>query len=111
MKTRSAQGDAASSSLPCVPPHVGIPAALVHLDEVEVGEHAAIVSQSVLLDHVRDESIGLIVVPATLAHEAVVDEDLLVRQSAAVGEAPVENLGVALPGKDLRLDVLVTNPQ
>lgn len=85
------------TSLPRIPPHIGIPATLVHLDEVEIREHAAVVFQTVLLNHPGNESIGLIIVPAPLAHETVVNQNLLVCESPAIGQAPVKNLRSVLP--------------
>src|SRR5262249_37500133 len=68
----------AGSPLPSLPPHIRIPAALVDLDHVEVGNYSAIVRQSVFLNHRRDVGVGFVVVPAAFAHEAVVNENFFV---------------------------------
>ena len=75
-------------------PLIGLPAAFVHLDEVEVGDDLAIIREAILLDHVRDEAVSLIITPAAFAHEAVVDEDLFIVQATTVGFAPFEDFGV-----------------
>ena len=48
-------------SLPRLSPHVRIPAAFVHFDEVKVGDEAAVVLEAVLADHVGDEDVCLVV--------------------------------------------------
>jgi hypothetical protein len=82
---------------PSVSPHVGIPPTLVHLDEVKISEHAAIISQTMLLNHFSEEPIGLIIMPASLANETVVNQNLLLREQPTIGEAPVENFRIGFP--------------
>ena len=81
------------------------------LDQIEVGEHRAVVRKAVLLDHLRDELVGLVIVPTAFAHETVVDQYLLVREFATVRLAPVEHFSVRLAGQHLRLYVLVAHAQ
>src|SRR5262245_4754348 len=66
----------AKSLFPGGPPLVPVPTAFVHFNEIEVSDHAAVVFETVFLDHLGDESIGLIIAPAPLAHETVVNENL-----------------------------------
>lgn len=96
---------------PSVSPHFRIPTAFVHLDEVKIGDDSAVILQPVMLNHVRDEAIRLVVAPSALAHETVVDEHLLIGETAAMDQAPVERLVVALAGEHLRLDVFIANRQ
>ena len=65
-------------SFPRVPPHVWIPTAFVHFDEVKIRDYFAIILESIFLDHVGDEAIGFVVAPAPFTHEAVVDQHLFV---------------------------------
>src|SRR5262245_39568993 len=52
-------GYASLCSLPSISPHVGIPAALVHLDEVKISEQPAIISHTKRRDHLSEDT-GLI---------------------------------------------------
>ena len=88
-----------------------MPAALVHLDEVKIREDAAIIPQTVLFNHLRDESISLIIVPTPLAHKTVVNQNLLVGEPPTIGEAPVENFRVGFSRKHLCFDILIAHPQ
>src|SRR5947208_764255 len=67
--------------------------------------------QRVLPYHAGDKAIALIVPPAAVAHETVVDEHLLVSDVAAIGPAPIEHLLVVLTGEHLRSGVLIANRQ
>jgi hypothetical protein len=90
---------------------VGIPATLVHLDEVKISKRAAIISQTKLLNHLSEEPIGLIIMPASLANETVVNQNLLLREPPAIDEAPVENFRVGFSRKHLCSDILIVHPQ
>src|SRR5215475_10611931 len=89
------------SSSPSISPHVGIPATLIHLDEVKISEHTAIISQTKLLNHLNEGPVGLIIVPASLANETVVNQNLLFCESPTIGETPVENFLIAFSRKNL----------
>src|SRR5215510_10523643 len=95
---------------PCVSPHVETPAALVHLDEVKIGEHSAIIAQTKLRNHLSEDA-GLIIVPASFTDETVVNQNLLLRQLPTIGETPVENFHVGFSRKNLSSDIFITDPQ
>jgi hypothetical protein len=101
--------DRADDLLPRVPPHVRIPAAFVHFNEIEIGDHAAVVLESVLLDHLGNEPISLIIAPAAFAHEAVVDQDLFRGEAAAILHAPTQYFLIRFAGEHLLLHGVVLN--
>src|SRR2546423_12311696 len=105
------QTSAPRRSFPGVSPHIGIPAAFVHFDDVEIGQDGAVIGEGVFFDHGGNESVTLVVVPTSLAHEAVVNEDLFVSEPPPVGEAPIEDLLVALSREHLRADIFIANAQ
>src|SRR5262245_1819397 len=74
--------------LPCLPPHVRPPPALVHLDNVEIGQQCTIILQAVLLDALGNVDIRLIVMPPTLAHETIENQDLLRIQPTPIRVTP-----------------------
>src|SRR5262249_31816826 len=96
-------------SSPSISPHVGVPATLIHLDEVKISEHGAI-SQTKLLNHLTEGPVGLIVVPASLAKETVVNQNLLLRESPTIGQAPVQNFHIAFSRKDLCSHIFIAVP-
>src|SRR4029450_8894384 len=96
---------------PGISPHVRMPPTLVHLDEVKIREDAAIIPQTKLFNHLRDESISLIIVPTPLAHKTVVNQNLLVGEPSTIGEAPVDNFYVGLSRQHLSPDILIADSQ
>jgi hypothetical protein len=56
-----------------------MPAALVHLDEVKISEHPAIISHTKFRNHLSEDP-GLIIMPASFANETVVNQNLLLRE-------------------------------
>src|SRR5215468_5220234 len=98
-------------SPPSISPYVGIPATLIHLDEVKISEHTAIIFQTKLLNHLSEGPIGLIIVPASLANKTVVNQNLLICESPTIGEAPVENFRIGFSRKDLRSHIFIADPQ
>src|SRR5262249_17491063 len=101
---------AGERSSPSISPHVGIPATLVHLDKLKIGEHAAIISQTKRRDHLSEDA-SLIIMPATFANETVVNQNLLLRELPAIGETPVKNFRVSFSRKHLSSDIFVADPQ
>src|SRR5215510_7148323 len=95
---------------PCVSPHVGTPAALVHLDEVKISEHPPIISQTKLRNHLSEDP-SLIIMPASFANETVVNQNLLLCELPTIGEAPVKNFHVGFSRKNLFSDIFITYPQ
>src|SRR5688572_4536678 len=90
---RTTSDDAVRATLlPRIPPHVGIPAAFVLLDKIKIRDQRAIIHEAVFLDRFGNVFVGLVVAPAALAHEAVVNEDFLCGKAAAVGLAPFEHV-------------------
>lgn len=102
-------GISVGGSIPCVPPHVGVPATLVHFNQIKISNHSAVVFQPVLFDHFRDEPVGLIVPPAALAQETVVNENLLAREAPAIFQTLVEYLFISFACKYLCFDIVVAD--
>lgn len=94
---------------PGVAPHIGVPPAFIFLDQVKIGAKGAVVNQAILPDTVRNITIGFVVAPTALAHEAVKDQDFLVRQLTAVGEAPLKNFEIRFASENLSLNIFVVN--
>src|ERR1043166_3782783 len=88
-----------------------MPATLVHLDKVKISEHAAIISQTNPLNHLREEPVTLIIMPTSLANETVVNKNFLLRKPSTVGEAPVENFRIGFSRKHLFSNIFITDPQ
>src|SRR5262249_10682973 len=99
-----------SCSPPSISPDFGIPAALVHLDEVKISEHLAIISHAKFRDHLSEDP-GLIIMPASFANETVVNQNLLLRDLPTIGKAPVENFRVGFSRKHLFSNIFVTDPK
>src|SRR5262245_13061764 len=87
-----------------------MPAALVHLDEVKISAHPAIISQTKLRNHVS-EDYGLIIMPASFANETVVNQNLLICESPTIGEAPVENFRIGFSRKNLCSHIFIADPK
>jgi hypothetical protein len=79
-----------------------MPAALVHLDEVKISEHPAIISQTKLRTHLSEDP-SLIIVPASLANKTVVNQNLLLRQLPTIGVSVSNRI-------DELLSVSITRP-
>src|SRR4029450_11661529 len=94
-----------------IAPHVGIPAALVHLDEVKISRHAAIISQTKLPNNLTEGRVALIIMPASLANETVINQNLLFREPATIGKAPVENFRIGFSRKHLCADIFIADAQ
>src|SRR5687768_284821 len=77
------QSSCDSVLLPGIPPHVGIPSAFVLFDQIEIGNQRAVIHEAVFLDRGGNEFVGLVVVPAAFAHEAIVDENLFRSETPA----------------------------
>ena len=88
-----------------------MPATLIHLDEVKISEYTAMISQTKLLNHLTKGSVGLIIMPASLANKTVVNQDLLLCESSTIREAPVENFLIAFSRKDLCSHIFIVDPQ
>src|SRR4029453_6575122 len=84
--------------------------ALVHLDEVKISEHPAIISQTEFRNHLSEDP-GLIIMPASFANKTVVNQNLLLREPPTIGEAPVENFRVGFSRKNLFSDIFVADPK
>src|SRR5215468_3683549 len=92
-------------------PHLGIPPSLSHGQEVKIGDHNAIVSQAKLLNHLTEGPVGLIIVPASLANDTVVNQNLLLCESPTIGEAPVENFLIGFSRKNLCSHIFIADLQ
>src|SRR6516164_7481356 len=88
-----------------------MPATLIHLDEVKISEYTAMISQTKLLNHLTEGSVGLIIMPASLANKTVVNQDLLLCESPTIGEAPVENFRIGFSRKDLSFYIFIVDPK
>src|SRR5262249_44497640 len=64
-----------------------------------------------LRNYLGKEPIALIVMPASLADETVVNQNLLLRETATIGKAPVENFRVSFSRKHLSSDIFIADPQ
>jgi hypothetical protein len=87
-----------------------MPATLVHLDKVKIGEHAAIISRTKRRDHLSEDA-GLIIVPATFANETVVNQNLLLRELPAISETPVKNFRVSFSRNHLSSNIFIADTQ
>ena len=88
-----------------------MPATLVHLDEVKISGHAAIISQTKLPNNLKQGRVALIIMPASLANETVINQNVLVREPATVGKSPVENFRVGFSRKHLCSDIFIADAQ